>query len=528
LNVRPPNRWLALAPVALLVAAAAPAAAADGAPADGTTADGTTATPERMIPPLPTDSLPGSSAPPGLGMAPEAPPVPPAAGGRAPSFGAPITERPTSFRLNGRFFGWEAIGIGQKASNPPPGSSGTALHTPLLSVGKIPFWGGAGFTLNTSYGTRYVTAVGSYYFRLKGAEYNGYVNPQMGPSFGTAFLLLTPEPLGALRLTLRVGAFVEVYAGPGQWGWGIFGPLLGLRGYGETTNADWDATRDLHLTFTGGFLAVPGVPENFARGDYNSYIETGISDYVMHAHVAATVRGQYIFRLHWAASRGNDERVVLPNLLGTPHEDGRWNTYLGEARYQGDPWGQIGFTGGVYNFQNAASVGDGTWWAVDWTQGAREMINKFLGPNSGGNGNVAVAGAEWNFSVSRILWAPRSFNGDAPDLRVAIAAMVTRTLSTGDPNYKNATGYYTGIETEYRMTSLFSLTLQAYGESRPSYIGEYSVYSINPGIAFHTDWYSLDRIQLIYGRRFYSRAADPNTAEPLDRHMIALGGYVTF
>ena len=33
---------------------------------------------------------------------------------------------------------------------------------------------------------------------------------------------------------------------------------------------------------------------------------------------------------------------------------------------------------------------------------------------------------------------------------------------------------------------------------------------INPGIAFHTDWYSLDRIQLIYGRRFYSRAADPN------------------
>jgi hypothetical protein len=156
------------------------------------------------------------------------------------------------------------------------------------------------------------------------------------------------------------------------------------------------------------------------------------------------------------------------------------------------------------------------------------MINKFLGPNSNGNGKVAVAGAEYNFSVSRILWAPRSFNGDAPDLRVAVAAMATRTVATDDPNYKNATGYFFGIETEYRMTSLFSLTFQTYGEDRPNYLGRYRVYSVNPGIAFHTDWYSLDRIQVIYGRRFYSHAADPNTAEPLDRDMIAVGGYVTF
>ena len=54
-------------------------------------------------------------------------PVPPAAGGRAPSFGAPNLERPSSFRIGGRFFGWEAVGVGnQKPSNPPPGYSGTA------------------------------------------------------------------------------------------------------------------------------------------------------------------------------------------------------------------------------------------------------------------------------------------------------------------------------------------------------------------------------------------------------------------
>ena len=49
------------------------------------------------------------------------------------------------------------------------------------------------------------------------------------------------------------------------------------------------------------------------------------------------------------------------------------------------------------------------------------------------------------------------------------------------PNYKNATDTTSGVETEYRMTSLFSLTFQAYGESRYSYLGDWSVYSVNPG-----------------------------------------------
>jgi len=373
-----------------------------------------------------------------------------------------------------------------------------------------------------------VTAYASYYFRLSGIEYQGYTNPQLGPSFGLAYLNVTPDPLGALRLSFRVGAFTEVYGGPGQWGWGIFGPMLAVRGYGETANGEWELTRDLRLTLTEGFLVVPGVPEDFARGDYNSWIETGVSSYVAHAHLGLVFNNQWIFRLHYASDHGTDDRTYLKTFLGGNPADGRMDTYVGEARFQGDPWGQIGLSGALYDFHTAASVGDGTWWAVDWTQGAREMINKFLGPGSNGNGKVAVIGAEWNFSVSRILWSPRSFTGEAPDLRVAIAGMLTRTLASDDMRYHDMNGYYFGVETEYRMTSLFSVTFQTYGESRYTYTGNYDVYSVNPGIAFHSDWLSTDRIQLIYGRRFYSYAADPNSAQPLDRNMIALGGYVTF
>ena len=464
--------------------------------------------------------------------------MPPAPGGRAPSFGAPTADKPTAFRIGGRFYGWQALGIGEAPSNLPAGGySGTPLHVPMRSVGKIPFWGGAGATLDLSYGTHYVTAFTSYYFRVGRAEQFGYSNPQLGPAFGLAYLLITPDPIGPLRLQFRVGSFPEVYAGPGQWGWGIFGPMLALRGYGETTNGEWDVSRDARVTFNQGVLVVPGVAANFPRGDYNSWIERGVSSWVHHLHLGVVLQNQYTFKLHYASARATDERdptdPTSKTFLGTLPHDGRFDAYLGEARWQAAPWGQLGLSGGVYDFHTAASVGDGIWWAVDWTQGAREMIQKFLGPLSNGTGKVAVVGAEYNFSVASIVWAkarqpPRSFTGQSPDLRVAIAGMLTRTVATEDPNYRDAMGYYFGLDTEYRLTSMFSATFQAYGEHRDSNLGPWAVYSLNPGISFRTDWLSTDRIQLIYGRRFYSHVADPNSTQPFDRNMIALGGYITF
>ena len=483
---------------------------------------------EQPDPVAATDARPGSAVPPGLGLSPEAPPAPPAPGGRAPSFGAPIQPSPSSFRLGGRFFGWEAVGIGTRPSTSPEDYSGTALHAPALTTGKLPFWGGAGATLNLQYGTPLVTAFVSYYVRVNQEAYQGYANPGQGPGFGVAYLLISPQPLGALRLQVRIGGFTEVYGGPGQWGWGIFGPMLALRGFGETTTGEWDLSPDLRLSLVHGVLVNPGVPEDYVRGDYDSWIETGVSSYVHHAHVGLTFKNQYVFKLHYASDHGTDERKTLKTFLGTAPADGRMDTYLAEARWQSDPWGQAAVTGGLYDFRHAASVGNGVWWAIDWTQGSREMIQKYLGGASDGNGKVAVVGAEYDFSLSRILWAPRSFTGQAPDLRVAIAAMLARTVASDDPSYQGANAYFVGVDTEYRMTSKLSLTFQAYGEDRATNFGRWSVYSANPGIAFHSDWLSLDRIQIIYSRRWYSHAADNNAAQPLDRDTIAFGGYVTF
>jgi hypothetical protein len=454
--------------------------------------------------------------------------VPPAAGGRAPSFGAPTHDGDWSFRFGGRISGWEGFGIGRKPGDAPDGYTGTALHVPPLTQGRLPFFPGAGASLNMQYGNNLVSTYLLFYGRFNGPEFEGYSNIQGGPAFGQAYILLTPDALGPLRFSVKVGGFIETYAGPGQWGWGVFGPMLALRGFGETSNGDIDLTRDLRLTLTDGVLVVPGVAENFVRGDYNNWIETGTSSHLHHIHAGVTYKNQYTFKLHQVSDWGTDERKYLLTFLNTPPHDGRMDAFIGEARWLADPWGQVGVSGGLWNFDNAASVSDGVWWGLDFSQGSRDMINKFIGPASTGTGKFAFVSAEYDTSIARILWYPGDFDGRAPDLRIAVAGEYYQTLATDDPAYHHASGYYEGIDLEYRFSPLFSFTFQQYGESRSSDIGQWEVFSLNPGFAFHSDWTSTDRIQLIYSRRFYSAAVDNNSAQPLDRDVLVLGGYITF
>jgi len=104
---------------------------------------------------------------------------------------------------------------------------------------------------------------------------------------------------------------------------------------------------------------------------------------------------------------------------------------------------------------------------IDWTQGAREMIGKFIGSGSHGNGKVAVLSAEYDFSVAPILWPAQLFwPGPGPARRhCGIAALHGCDRR---PTLQEGKRYYLGLETEYRMTSLFSVMFKSYGESRDS------------------------------------------------------------
>jgi hypothetical protein len=508
-----------------------------------------------------TAALPGSPVPKGVGLSPEAPHAGPAAGGRAPSFGAPLKKDAWAFSLGGSIFGWEAVGIGSKPALSAPNSVSHPLHVPALIQGRQPFGPNNGGSLFVQYGNSVVSGTVNAVFNATGKEQQGFYNAASGPSMSQAYLTINPPPFGTLTLQLRVGAFTEAFAGPGQWGWGLFGPMLATRGYGFSATSQYPISDSLLMNTELGFQAVPGVPENFVRGEYTGWLETGINSMVAHAHWGLVYKNQYTVRLHYAHAWGFDERQYLE----TQPRDGSMDAALLETRYVASPFGQLGVTFAFWNFKDANHVHDAIWWGLDYTKGGADMLSRYLGlggapngqcnpiadPNGlvigqpfnctgdptvdgtpvqqdNGTGKLFAISLEYDTSIAQLLWHPRPFNGQGPDLRVAAAATAHWTLDTGDPAFKGASGFMGGLQLEYQMLSWFSTPLRLYAEDRDFQYGRYRVYSISPGLAFRTNWQSTDRIELIYSRRFYSSAVDDNPARPLDRNVVALGAYINF
>ena len=498
-------------------------------------------TPPPTTEPAPeTTSLPGSPAAPGLSLSPEAPPTPTSSGGRAPAFGTPSDPEAWVFRISGRISGFGQTGIGRTPSYEPP-STGLSLHTPPRLVGRSPIYAGPGATLNFEYGSPMLMAFVSLETSADATEWRGYYAGQWGPRIRTAYVAVNPPSLGDLRLRVQVGAFPANYGAPGPWGWGLFGPVLAVHGYGGLATGNYELDQGLNLYMEVGVAGVPEIDEAFARGTYTDWPEVGLSSIVPHAHLGISLENKYFAKLHLARAIGVNLRRYLDDDPTTPQvehkPDGHIDVAALETRVIADPFGQLGVTAVYWNFKDATQVHDGIWWGLDWTAGGREMTNKFLGPLSNGNGQIAAVSIEYDFSLRRILVAPQSFDGNGQDLRVALAFEPYWTLKSLDPSYNRTSGYYVGASLEHVIYSWLSGIYYLFGESRDAATydiagiaqrGRWSTFSGTVGLALHYSWQSQDRIVLAYSRYFYSSFTDNNPALPLDRDVFTLGGSLAF
>lgn len=488
----------------------------------------------------PSDSLPGSPSSVGLGVSPEAPPTPAAPGGRAPAFGTASDLDAWVFRISGRISGFAQLGVSRTPEGAP--REGTTFHAPPLVVGRNPIYAGPGGTLNFQYGSQTILAFVSLEASLNSKQWQGYYQGEKGPRIRTAYVAVNPAPLGELRLRFQVGAFSSNYGAPGPWGWGIFGPVLGIHGYGGTATANYDLSPKTKLYAEYGVVAVPEVDEATVRGTYTDWPEAGLSTVVHHAHAGISVDNKYSAKLHLAYADGRDmSRYLRSNDPMTPKlehpQDGHLGVAALELRWQADPYGELGVTPVYWNFKDAVAVHDGIWWGLDWTAGGREMTNKFLGKPSDGNGKIVALSTEYDFSLKRMLLAPKSFDGNGHDLRVSLAFLPYWTVKSADPDYDGTSGYFLGASLEHVLLPWLSTTYQLFGESRDaatldifgrSRAGNWLTYSATLGFTLHSGWQSQDRIALAYSRYFYSDFTDSNPAQPLDRDVFTLGGSVAF
>jgi hypothetical protein len=381
--------------------------------------------------------------------------------------------------------------------------------------------------MNFDYGNPIVRGFVTVGVGVPGLEYQGAYNPLAGIKFGQAYLQFEPPAFGSLHLHFKVGGFQESFAGPGPWSWGIYGPLLAVRGYGESVIAEHDTSSDIRLNAEHGILGVPGTPEGFVRGNWTDWTQPGASTLVQHAHAGITFRGEYWLKLHFARASGTDERRYL-DLGGRLPKDGHLDCYALELRGALVPLGSLGVSGGFWDFKNAFSVHDGIWWGIDWTKGAVDMMRKFVGDQREGNGQVAAISAQYNFSLAQYMWHPRPFDGNAPDVHFTIAGLHHWTLATDDLAFKNAEGFMFGVEVNYQMLSWFGTLLRTYGENRDDRSGRRIIYTVSPGLAFRSDWQSNDRIELIYTRFFYNSYVDNNPAQPLDENAVGINASIGF
>lgn len=435
------------------------------------------------------------------------------------------------------------MGLGRDPANPPPGGSGSSpFHTPPFVVGGSPFYAGTAAKLDFQYGNQTVMAYVSYEASLTGSEWNGYQNTKAGPRVRTAYVSVTPAPLGDLRLRFQVGAFPSHYGAPGQWGWGTFGPVLAVHGYGGNAAADYSLTPDTLASFEYGITGVPEMNEAFVRGTFTEWPETGLSTVVNHAHAGVSYKNQYFAKAHFARADGRNMRLYLDDVATTTDvierkTDGRIDVAALELRWVKDPFGQLGVTPVYWNFKDAQTVHDGIWWGIDWTAGGREMTGSFLGPQSNGTGQIAAVSVEYDFSASRIIRYPEPFDGNGRDLRVALAYMPHWTLKSKDPNFDGASGYRLSANLEYVMLPWLSANAILMGQSRDAATvdvnaeyetGTSTAYNATLGLILHSDWQSRDRMVLAYTRYFYSDFTDSNAEQPLDRDVFTLGASLAF
>jgi len=385
-------------------------------------------------------------------------------------------------------------------------------------------------------------AFASYEASLAGQEWEGYERTENGPRVRSAYLTVTPAPIGSMRLRFQVGAFPAHYGAPGPWGWGMFGPVLAIHGYGAIGALDYDLPGEKILSLEYGISGVSEMPEDLVRGTFTEWPETAISSIVNHVHAGLSFKNKYFAKAHYAYADGRNFQTYLaeddPNTPAVEQRtDGQMHTAALELRAVVDPYGELGVTPVFWNFNDARSVHDGIWWGLDWTAGGREMTGKFLGPQSEGTGKIFAVSAEYDFSISRMLSHPVPFDGNGMDLRVALAFIPHWTLETDDPSYDGANGYFVGATFEHVILKWLSTTYRMFGESRDSTVtdllgapqrGRFTAYNASIGLALHTDWQSRDRVEFSYSRYFYSDFTDNNPALPLDREAFTLGASMAF
>jgi hypothetical protein len=225
--------------------------------------------------------------------------------------------------------------------------------------------------------------------------------------------------------------------------------------------------------------------------------------------------------LHYLNALSKDDRA---EVVGSP--DGQIVVVGADARLTAGRFGHLYLVLGRTVARNAVTVGGVI--EVLNARGGPELVDRYLGPNSGGDGGLTVFGGQYDLSTTRLVYGDR-FTGNSPDLMFSLFTMAAQ-VDSDDPAYNGVLKLKAGGELTYTMLRWLGASLRVDTVRLNGSDSKQAFNIISPRLLFHTDWQSRDEIVLQYSNFQYGSGVHPRTGypplpDPLanpDKHVFSL------
>lgn len=479
--------------------------------------------------PVPALAQTGGAAPelPRLGLDPAEPQVrsaPPAIPFAIP----PATSKEYVLDFHGYLLLPLQVGVHDR-DDPGPSQKETVLHAPPLVpqdyrrfqyVGVVPDpW----VQLNFTYGNSLVAAT-TILSATTATEAEAVYDPvrQLGVSDAFVTLNLT-EPVGT-PFQVRVGAMTQRYGAMGAFDAGRYAtPLIArVNSIGETVTVGFEFGKTTLVLEQGIGGQLGRAPSGMPPSGWNGFADPGTgASFVGHLHGGLGLAGLVQLGLHYITAWSQDDQH-----LDSAVADGRITVLGAEARLTAGRWGHL-YLGGARTEAVDAGVVSGLIEILN-ARGGPGLIGEYLGPASGGNGSLTTVGAQYDMSLSRMVYGEQ-FRGKNPDVLWSLFGIGTQVASD-DPEYDGVLKLKVGTEVTYNLLSWFGtsgrvdLVRLDHDFNRRSF----NVYTGR--LLFHTDWLSRDEFALQYAHFAYGDEVyvargyppvDDLTLNP-DRHVLSL------
>jgi hypothetical protein len=470
-----------------------------------------------------------AETPPVLGLPPDAPQNGPVPGGVAPAYHRAAKER-NDWRFD--FHGMLMVPVRASIDSRDvvgEDQSKLVLHAPPLLpdyrdsfnyTGTVPQ---SYVKLLFSYGNPLVTgniSVVSEQPRASGS----FFDPPLNPGIEDAYLNFNLKNIMKnARFDVNVGAFSSRYGVMGEWDEGRYATPIVARtnGIGETIAAGF-AFGDWSLLLEQGFQGQADKPWNGITPEYSNDFadaKTG-AGWVSHIHAGVGYKGIATLGLHYMTVFTADDRAVPASL-----PDGRVDILGADLRLTAGRFGHFYFGAAYHDVDTARSLGRIV--EIMNIDSGLGLEREFFGPESDATGTLTTFAAQYDLSLSRLLWYPVPFVGEGPDIVLSVFGMQMHVSSPDKTLYPVQANYdgkmYDGVvKRKFGMEATYSLLSWFAVSARADYVAPdvdftaSSFSQISPRLLFRTGWNAHDQVALQYSHFFINNWTAVRGGYPLD------------